>query len=49
MVMPNHWLLSGTKRWAGFALAANFIEVLAWAKRAIAGEFDPRLDISLWA
>ena len=25
----DHWLLSGTKRWAGFALAANFIEVLA--------------------
>ena len=25
----DHWLLSGTKRWAGFALAADFIEVLA--------------------
>jgi alkylation response protein AidB-like acyl-CoA dehydrogenase len=25
----GYWLLSGTKRWAGFALAADFIEVLA--------------------
>ena len=25
----DHWLLSGTKRWVGFALAADFIEVLA--------------------
>ena len=25
----DHWILSGTKRWAGFALAADFIEVLA--------------------
>ena len=25
----DHWILSGTKRWVGFALAADFIEVLA--------------------
>jgi alkylation response protein AidB-like acyl-CoA dehydrogenase len=25
----GYWLLSGTKRWVGFALAADFIEVLA--------------------
>ena len=25
----DYWLLSGTKRWVGFALAADFIEVLA--------------------
>ena len=25
----DDWVLTGTKRWAGFALAADFIEVLA--------------------
>src|SRR5262249_8616840 len=30
----GYWLLSGTKRWAGFALAADFIEVLARTRRA---------------
>lgn len=34
----DHWLLSGTKRWAGFALAANFIEVLARTRKPKQGE-----------
>ena len=34
----DHWLLSGTKRWAGFALAANFIEVLARTREPRQGE-----------
>ena len=34
----DHWLLSGTKRWAGFALAANFIEVLARTREPKQGE-----------
>jgi alkylation response protein AidB-like acyl-CoA dehydrogenase len=34
----DHWLLSGTKRWAGFALAANFIEVLARTREPQQGE-----------
>jgi alkylation response protein AidB-like acyl-CoA dehydrogenase len=34
----DHWLLSGTKRWAGFALAANFIEVLARTRDPRPGE-----------
>ena len=34
----DHWLLSGTKRWAGFALAANFIEVLARTREPKQGQ-----------
>ena len=34
----DHWLLSGTKRWAGFALAADFIEVLARTREPKQGE-----------
>ena len=34
----DHWILSGTKRWAGFALAADFIEVLARTREARPGE-----------
>jgi alkylation response protein AidB-like acyl-CoA dehydrogenase len=34
----DHWLLSGTKRWVGFALAANFIEVLARTREPRQGE-----------
>ena len=34
----EHWVLSGTKRWAGFALAADFIEVLARTRESKPGE-----------
>jgi alkylation response protein AidB-like acyl-CoA dehydrogenase len=34
----GYWLLSGTKRWAGFALAADFIEVLARTRDPVQGE-----------
>jgi alkylation response protein AidB-like acyl-CoA dehydrogenase len=34
----DHWVLSGTKRWAGFALAADFIEVLARTRDPEDGE-----------
>ena len=34
----DYWLLSGTKRWAGFALAADFIEVLARTREPKQGE-----------
>ncbi len=34
----GYWLLSGTKRWAGFALAADFIEVLARTRDPEQGE-----------
>ena len=34
----DHWILSGTKRWAGFALAADFIEVLARTREPKPGE-----------
>ncbi|WP_336491193.1 acyl-CoA dehydrogenase family protein [Methylobacterium nigriterrae] len=34
----DSWLLTGTKRWAGFALAADFIEVLARTREPEAGE-----------
>jgi alkylation response protein AidB-like acyl-CoA dehydrogenase len=34
----GYWLLSGTKRWAGFALAADFIEVLARTREPKDGE-----------
>src|SRR6185312_8435179 len=34
----DHWILSGTKRWAGFALAADFIEVLARTREPKDGE-----------
>ena len=34
----SYWLLSGTKRWAGFALAADFIEVLARTRDPVQGE-----------
>ena len=34
----DHWILSGTKRWVGFALAADFIEVLARTREARPGE-----------
>jgi alkylation response protein AidB-like acyl-CoA dehydrogenase len=34
----DHWILSGTKRWAGFALAADFIEVLARTREPKQGE-----------
>lgn len=32
------WVLTGTKRWAGFALAADFIEVLARTREPEGGE-----------
>ena len=34
----DDWVLSGTKRWAGFALNADFIEVLARTRDAEEGE-----------
>jgi len=34
----DHWVLTGTKRWAGFAKAADFIEVLARTREPKAGE-----------
>ena len=34
----DHWILSGTKRWAGFALAADFIEVLGEDENLNPGE-----------
>lgn len=34
----DHWVLSGTKRWAGFAKAADFIEVLARTRDPGVGE-----------
>jgi alkylation response protein AidB-like acyl-CoA dehydrogenase len=34
----GYWLLSGTKRWVGFALAADFIEVLARTREPKEGE-----------
>lgn len=34
----DHWVLTGTKRWAGFALAADFIEVLARTREPKEGE-----------
>ncbi len=34
----DHWILTGTKRWAGFALAADFIEVLARTRDPEPGE-----------
>jgi alkylation response protein AidB-like acyl-CoA dehydrogenase len=34
----GYWLLSGTNRWAGFALAADFIEVLARTRDPVQGE-----------
>jgi alkylation response protein AidB-like acyl-CoA dehydrogenase len=34
----DHWILTGTKRWAGFALAADFIEVLARTREPKQGE-----------
>jgi alkylation response protein AidB-like acyl-CoA dehydrogenase len=34
----GYWFLSGTKRWAGFALAADFIEVLARTRDPVQGE-----------
>jgi alkylation response protein AidB-like acyl-CoA dehydrogenase len=34
----NHWILTGTKRWVGFALAADFIEVLARTREPKQGE-----------
>lgn len=34
----DSWLLTGTKRWAGFALAADFIEVLARTREPEPGE-----------
>src|SRR6516225_1430720 len=34
----GYWLLSRTKRWAGFALAADFIEVLARTREPKDGE-----------
>ncbi|HEX8417445.1 MAG TPA: acyl-CoA dehydrogenase family protein [Methylobacterium sp.] len=34
----DHWVLTGTKRWAGFALAADFIEVLARTREPREGE-----------
>ena len=36
----DHWVLSGTKRWAGFALNADFIEVLARTREP--EEAEPR-------
>jgi alkylation response protein AidB-like acyl-CoA dehydrogenase len=34
----DEWILTGTKRWAGYALAADFIEVLARTRQPKAGE-----------
>jgi alkylation response protein AidB-like acyl-CoA dehydrogenase len=34
----DDWVLTGTKRWAGFALAADFIEVLARTREPKEGE-----------
>lgn len=34
----NDWVLTGTKRWAGFALNADFIEVLARTREPKSGE-----------
>ena len=34
----DHWLLTGTKRWAGFARGADFIEVLARTRDPQPGE-----------
>ncbi len=34
----DSWVLTGTKRWAGFALAADFIEVLARTREPEPGE-----------
>ncbi len=34
----DEWVLTGTKRWAGFALAADFIEVLARTREPEDGE-----------
>lgn len=34
----DHWVLTGTKRWAGFALAADFVEVLARTREPRDGE-----------
>ncbi len=34
----DHWVLTGTKRWAGFAQAADFIEVLARTREPEEGE-----------
>ncbi|MHC2016602.1 acyl-CoA dehydrogenase family protein [Methylobacterium sp. CM6247] len=34
----DEWVLTGTKRWAGFALAADFIEVLARTREPEPGE-----------
>lgn len=34
----DDWVLTGTKRWAGFALAADFIEVLARTREPAEGE-----------
>ncbi|GJD44637.1 (2S)-methylsuccinyl-CoA dehydrogenase [Methylobacterium cerastii] len=34
----DHWVLTGTKRWAGFARAADFIEVLARTRDPEPGE-----------
>ncbi|GJE19255.1 acyl-CoA dehydrogenase family protein [Methylobacterium marchantiae] len=34
----DEWVLTGTKRWAGFALAADFVEVLARTREPEPGE-----------
>ncbi|GJD96038.1 acyl-CoA dehydrogenase family protein [Methylobacterium iners] len=34
----DEWVLTGTKRWAGFALAADFVEVLARTREPREGE-----------
>ncbi|WP_019905413.1 acyl-CoA dehydrogenase family protein [Methylobacterium sp. 77] len=34
----DEWVLTGTKRWAGFALAADFVEVLARTREPEEGE-----------
>ena len=34
----DRWVLTGTKRWAGFALAADFVEVLARTREPEPGE-----------
>lgn len=34
----DHWVLTGTKRWAGFAQAADFIEILARTREPEEGE-----------
>jgi alkylation response protein AidB-like acyl-CoA dehydrogenase len=34
----EHWVLSGTKRWAGFAKGADFVEVLARTREPEPGE-----------